>query len=468
MLMLLVVAGRLGEAGEAGCAMLESTDESLVAVPADHAGSASAQSPDADATLTDLDGASANAITSPNRVVAGGGPRRRRVRRAQSRRPRERGRGVRVLLALAAALAVIIVGASGTIAGLGLPLFPTPTSAPRAQATPFPSATIFPTPTEIEATPTATARPPTQVPSPTSIPSGPPTPLPPAANLVDLWHRPDLLDHGCLANAPGPAATVVRSGIYAAAPSEVALTFDDGPTPNSTPLILDVLERTHTPATFFVLGRYVSAFPYLLQQEWGDGFAVGYHSWDHPDMTTLSAASVQAQFANTIAAVRDAIGPSGCHWFWRPPYGSYNAFVVSQAQGFGLTTVTWDVDPADWSRPGVQAIAARVLANVHPGAIVLMHDGPALRDQTAAALPIILQGLKDRGLQPVTLPRLLADAGYPGAVPVPTPTPKPTPKPTPTHAPTPTPTLPPTPVPTPVPTDTPPTPTPAPTASPGP
>jgi peptidoglycan/xylan/chitin deacetylase (PgdA/CDA1 family) len=414
--------------------MQESTDESLIAAPADHAGGASASMPDADATLADLDSASANAITSPNLAVPSGRQWRRRTRR-----PRERGRGVRVLLALAAALAVTIVGANGAIAGLGLPIFPTPTSAPRAQATSFPSATTFPTPTEIEATPTATVPQPTP-PPPTQIPPGPPTPLPPAANLVDLWHRPDLLDHGCLSAAPGPAATVVRSGIYAAAPNEVALTFDDGPTPNSTPLILDVLERTHTPATFFVLGRYVSAFPYLLQQEWGDGFAVGYHSWDHPDMTTLSAASVQAQFADTIAAVRDVIGPSGCHWFWRPPYGSYNAYVVGQAQGFGLTTVTWDDDPADWSRPGVQTIAARVLANIHPGAIVLMHDGPALREQTAAALPIILQGLKDRGLQPVTLPRLLADAGYPGAVPVPTPTPKPTP----THAPTPTPTLPPT------------------------
>jgi peptidoglycan-N-acetylglucosamine deacetylase len=449
--------------------MLESADESLVAVPADHDGGAeSAGTPAPDATLADLDdGATANAITSPNRAVPTG-RRGRRSRRGRSqrarthadpRRPRERGRGVRVLLALAAALAVIVIGANGAVDGLGLPLFPTPTSAPRAQATPFPSAT----PTEIEATPTTTVPQPTP-PPPTQIPPGPPTPLPPAANLVDLWHRPDLLDHGCLADAPGPAATVVRNGIYAAAPNEVALTFDDGPTPNSTPLILDVLERTHTPATFFVLGRYVSAFPYLLQQEWADGFAIGYHSWDHPDMTTLSAAGVQAQFANTIAAVRDAIGPSGCHWFWRPPYGSYNAFVVSQAQSFGLTTITWDVDPADWSRPGVQAIAARVLAYVHPGAIILMHDGPALREQTAAALPIILQGLKDRGLQPVTLPRLLADAGYPGAIPIPTPTPKPTP----THAPTPTPTLPPTPTPVPTATPLPPTPTPVPTASPGP
>ena len=388
----------------------------------------------------------------------------------QPRDRAHRGRGVRVLLALAAVLAVIVASVSSAVAGLGLPFFPPSTSAQRAQATPFPSATAFSTPTEIEATPTATIPQPTP-PPPTQLPSGPPTPLPPAANLVDLWHRPDLLDHGCLSGAPAPAATVVRGGVYATAPNEVALTFDDGPTPNSTPLILDVLERTHTPATFFVLGRYVSAFPYLLQQEWADGFAVGYHSWDHPDMTTLSAAGVQAQFANTIATVRDAIGPSDCHWFWRPPYGSYNAYVVSQAQGFGLTTVTWDDDPADWSRPGVQVIAARVLAYIHPGAIVLMHDGPALRDQTAAALPIILQGLKDRGLQPVTLPRLLADAGYPGAVPVPTPTPKPTP--TPTLVPTPTPTLPPTPTPAPVPTATPalpptPTPTPVPVVLPGP
>src|SRR5689334_4615863 len=134
MLILPAMPGRLRAAGEAGRAMLESTDESLVAVPTDHGGAASAGMPALDATLADLDdGATANAITSPNRAVPTG-RRGRHSRRGHSqrarphadpRRPHERGRGVRVLLALAAALAVIVVGANGAVDGLGLPLFPT-------------------------------------------------------------------------------------------------------------------------------------------------------------------------------------------------------------------------------------------------------------------------------------------------------------------------------------------------------
>jgi peptidoglycan/xylan/chitin deacetylase (PgdA/CDA1 family) len=196
--------------------------------------------------------------------------------------------------------------------------------------------------------------------------------------------------------------------------NEVALTFDDGPTPYTSPAIFSVLERTHTPATFFVLGQYVHLWPYLVQREWRDGFAIGVHTWDHPLMTTLSQARQDQEFNETIDALHQALGNDACFWFWRPPYGDYNGTVLQTARSFGLTTIMWNDDPADWSRPGTQVIASRVLAQVGPASIILMHDGPALRDQTAAALPIILDGLRTRGLRPVTIPQLLADEQYPG------------------------------------------------------
>lgn len=237
----------------------------------------------------------------------------------------------------------------------------------------------------------------------------------------------------------------------------VALTFDDGPTPFSSPAILSYLEKSHTPATFFVLGQYAKAYPYLIRREAHDGFAIGVHTWDHPDMQLLSVAQRANELGSTIQQLHIDLGSKFCVWLWRPPYGAVDSSIVRQADAFGLTTIYWNVDPADWSRPGTMTIVNRVLAQVRPGSIILMHDGPAARQQTADALPYILAGLHKRGLVPVTLPTLLLSGGYISGSPTPTPTPRPTATPQVTATPAATATPPPTP------TDTP-TPAPSPTA----
>jgi peptidoglycan/xylan/chitin deacetylase (PgdA/CDA1 family) len=191
------------------------------------------------------------------------------------------------------------------------------------------------------------------------------------------------------------------------------LTFDDGPSEATTPLFLDYLERTHTPATFFVIGNQAAQVPDLIQREWRDGFTIGVHTWNHPDMTKLSVAQMRWQLTMTLQTLHSTLGPDACIWLWRPPYGNLNRTVDSVASSLDLTTVTWDDDGFDWQRPGVNAIASRILRYVHAGSIVLMHDGPAMREQTLAALPLVLAGLRARGLTPVSLPQLLADAGYP-------------------------------------------------------
>ncbi len=213
--------------------------------------------------------------------------------------------------------------------------------------------------------------------------------------------------------APKPGAWLVGSAGDYGAPSHntVALTFDDGPTPYSSPAILSVLERTHTPATFFVLGEYAKYYPWLIQREAADGFTIGIHTWNHPDMRLLTPTQRAWQLTAAIQQLRADLGPGFCVWLWRPPYGSINTSIMRQAGSFGLTTIFWNVDPADWSRPGTMEIVRRVLAQVRPGSIILMHDGPVGREQTAAALPYILAGLRARGLTPVSLPQLLQ--GYP-------------------------------------------------------
>ena len=98
---------------------------------------------------------------------------------------------------------------------------------------------------------------------------------------------------------------------------------------------------------------------------------------------------------------------------FRPPYGSFNAVTLAQLRQLHLLMVLWSVDTGDYLQPGVEAIVQHALAGAQPGAIILMHDGGGNRSETIAALPAIIKGLRERGLQPVTVPR--ADARRPAA-----------------------------------------------------
>jgi peptidoglycan-N-acetylglucosamine deacetylase len=212
---------------------------------------------------------------------------------------------------------------------------------------------------------------------------------------------------GCGPNV-SPASSVIWTS---SAQHEVALTFDDGPTADDTAAILGTLEQTHTPATFFLVGANVQQHPDLVSREVHDRFTLGIHTWDHPDMTKLSPQQGEWELAATAQAIHNALGADYCLRYWRPPFGAYNDAVVSLARSLGLSTVTWDIDPRDWSQPGVNTIVNRILSAVHSGAIILLHDGENSRWQTAQALPLILKGLRRRGYVPVTLSQLLADSG---------------------------------------------------------
>jgi peptidoglycan/xylan/chitin deacetylase (PgdA/CDA1 family) len=185
----------------------------------------------------------------------------------------------------------------------------------------------------------------------------------------------------------------------------VALSFDDGPWPD-TPAFVAELERLRVPATFFMIGRQVAGHGALLRRELADGDALGNHTFSHPFLTRTGDA--QVQLARTSAAIEQASGYRPC--VFRPPYGDVDAAVVAAARAQQLTTVVWDVDPSDYTRPGTAAIVARVLAGVRDGSIVLMHDGGGPRDQTLAALPRIVAVLRARGYWFATVPELL---GYP-------------------------------------------------------
>src|SRR5258708_3992751 len=188
---------------------------------------------------------------------------------------------------------------------------------------------------------------------------------------------------------------------------EVALTFDDGPNPLYTTQILTILQDYQIHASFFVIGRQAQVYPDLIKQEYNNGNLVGNHTWSHPNLPFLSTPSIQWQFITTSNVIAHILGVRPI--YFRPPYGNINSSVLSVANSFGDTTVIWNVDPRDWSQPGVATIVTRVLYQVRNGSIILMHDGGGNRSQTVAALPLILDALLKRCFRLVTIPQLLKD-----------------------------------------------------------
>jgi peptidoglycan/xylan/chitin deacetylase (PgdA/CDA1 family) len=181
----------------------------------------------------------------------------------------------------------------------------------------------------------------------------------------------------------------------------VALTFDDGPSVY-TPHVLATLNRYGAHATFFEIGRQVGPLAATSRAVIRAGNVIGNHTWSHPDLTPQNTA---AQVRPTQAAIYDATGFRPC--LLRPPYGVAPAGVVGIVRSLGLLTIQWDVDPADWSRPGAAVIAQRVLQSVRPGSIVIMHDGGGDRSETVQALGTIVPTLLSRGYHLVTVPQLL-------------------------------------------------------------
>jgi peptidoglycan/xylan/chitin deacetylase (PgdA/CDA1 family) len=176
--------------------------------------------------------------------------------------------------------------------------------------------------------------------------------------------------------------------------ADVYLTFDDGPHPVHTPGVLDALSRYGAHATFFQIGSCVASHPELTRRAVAEGHAVGNHTWSHPDLSQLDRAAFAAEIGPTSAALTEILGQAPT--LFRPPYGRLSGTTREDAAEAGLETVLWDVDPEDWDCPGVDAIVSRVLDNVRPGSIVLLHDGGGDRSQTVAALGQILAELVAR------------------------------------------------------------------------
>jgi peptidoglycan-N-acetylglucosamine deacetylase len=188
---------------------------------------------------------------------------------------------------------------------------------------------------------------------------------------------------------------------------EIALTFDDGPSPY-TPAILKILRRRHATATFFPIGQSINAYPKLLKRVRRRGYPIGDHTMTHPLMGHLPRGRQASELDRQAQLVRRGGGRTPR--LFRPPDGSFDQDTLGLIRERRMLMVLWSVNPQDYFRPGTPAIVSRVLSAARPGAIVLMHDGGGDRSQTVAALPTIIRKLRARGFRLVTVPQMLRDA----------------------------------------------------------
>lgn len=211
-----------------------------------------------------------------------------------------------------------------------------------------------------------------------------------------------------------PLLLLLRSHLPAAQPADavqpvaegpklVALTFDDGPKPRTTPRLLEGLDQRGVKATFFLIGAQVEECPDLVVQMAQGGHQLGIHTYDHVSLTKLNRADFDAQVERTRQVLTALLGYDS--FLLRPPYGLVDDSVKAYA---GAPIILWSVDPEDWHNRNVQREVAHIVSRVQDGDILLMHD--IFPESVDAALQVIDQ-LHQAGYAFVTVEELFSARG---------------------------------------------------------
>ena len=179
----------------------------------------------------------------------------------------------------------------------------------------------------------------------------------------------------------------------------VALTFDDGPSPKTTPGLLEILKKNNVKATFFVLGKNVSAHPEIVQKEIEEWHEVWSHSWDHPALTKLKDAWVKKQIQDTDDALKKAIGKEAT--LLRPPYWAHNKRTDNIIK---KTILMWNVDSMDWKNRNVEKNIETTMKQVKDWSIILYHD---IHQPSVDTIDSLIKKLKAEGYNFVTVSELL-------------------------------------------------------------
>jgi len=177
----------------------------------------------------------------------------------------------------------------------------------------------------------------------------------------------------------------------------VCLTFDDGPSPKTTPMVLEILKKYNVPATFFVLGQCAKRHPKLLKTIVDHGHTLANHSYSHKVMPSLSAQKQDEELEDTSTLLTAV---SGTPLWFRPPYGSYTPALKARVESKGMKVVLWSIDPLDWKKPSSAVLKKRVSDHLHPGAIILLHD---IHLSMVKGLEGVIQAILEKGYRIVPL-----------------------------------------------------------------
>ena len=230
------------------------------------------------------------------------------------------------------------------------------------------------------------------------------------SRVVEFDPKRGLISAASFTAFPSPYV-ITRRG---AADRKIALTFDDGPDPVYTPLVLDALREAKVPATFFIIGSSAQRHPELLRQMINEGHEIGNHTFTHPNISTISPRQLQLELSATQHLLASEVGRHSI--LFRAPYAvdaepesidQVRPLEIADKQGY--VSVGMQIDPNDWQRPGTEEIVKRVIdgAERGEGNIVLLHDSGGDRMQTIEALPRIVEELRKRGFEFVNVAQLL-------------------------------------------------------------
>lgn len=216
-------------------------------------------------------------------------------------------------------------------------------------------------------------------------------------SCISVFFRFQLLDAYVLGE------TVYRCG--GGEKKQIALTFDDGPHPDHTPIILSILEEYNIPATFFVIGENAHQHPELVKKESDMGYEIGNHTYSHPKIKETGFEKLLSEANSAHQEILKITGRSPT--IFRPPGGVCDQSVGMVADQNQYSVILWTVDTEDWQNPPVQDIVNRVISGLRPGAIILFHDYIWGDSPTPEALRILIPFILDKGYEFVTVSDLL-------------------------------------------------------------
>ncbi len=183
----------------------------------------------------------------------------------------------------------------------------------------------------------------------------------------------------------------------------VALTFDDGPSPETTLRLLSILKKENVPATFFVLGNRVQFYPEIVRKAYQEGHQIGSHTYNHLNLPELPIEEAQKEINMTRDIIKQTIGkdPEGT----RPPYGATTPQITTIVNN---PVIQWSVDSLDWESKNADSIEQTVLSEVYDGSIILMHD---IYDSSVDGAQKVITDLKKQGYTFVTVNQLIESRG---------------------------------------------------------